>query len=351
MCHFFLKPHNSTIRALCKCFTILLNKKDFVFFLILFSLCSISNAKEIQPCPEKILICGVCKDISPTLINTIKNIEYLGDLFADYAVIIYENNSSDRTPIQLANWAKINKRVIFKSENLAAAEMPASRTEKIARARNMVLEIAKDPIFQDFKYLVMADLDFKKSWPIEEILKTINSESEWDCVSANGVRRNNYYHDFYALRNNKFPFGPELLGDDFWWEEVNEGYKIPYHEIWMPVYSAFGGLAIYKTSSIINFSYSGVVTEDLTTYYKHIISSIPQTHPIIQKYLNLIDGSVDEDSLNSMIPIIFRPNIPCEHPLDYAPITCCEHVPLHASMFLHGFGKFYINPKMIMQYQ
>ncbi|MFV0339465.1 MAG: hypothetical protein ACK5MA_02380 [Parachlamydiaceae bacterium] len=42
--------------------------------------------------PEKILICGVCKDVELAVGPSIRNIEKLGKRFQDYTVIIYENN-------------------------------------------------------------------------------------------------------------------------------------------------------------------------------------------------------------------------------------------------------------------
>ena len=56
---------------------------------------------------EKVLICGVCRDVANQLPSTIKIIEGLGAKFRSYRVIVYENNSTDATKDILKNWQAI----------------------------------------------------------------------------------------------------------------------------------------------------------------------------------------------------------------------------------------------------
>lgn len=311
------------------------------FLLLVFSLASFNLFAKNNSQIEKVLICGVCKNIGPAVFNTIKNIELLGNQFADYSVIIYENNSSDKTSFVLSQWAKINKKVTFISEKIPAHKLAPTRIENISNARNIVLSLARDPKFFEYKYLIWADLDFEKPWPINEIVKTIESPVEWDCVSANGIRNRSYY-DRYAFRNETYPFGPELLGDDYFWPELwKSWFSISDADNWIPVFSAFGGLAIYKTQSILNFYYSAHPTEDLKNYYQQILHSISLTNSHLQRYLSLMNMNINDLS-----------HVPIEFQLDDQNNSgvCCEHLPIHASMALHGYGKFYINPKMIMHY-
>lgn len=319
----------------------------FLIYLLTFS---IAFGAIAPSCPEKVLICGVGKNIAPTMTNTIQNIEALGSHFADYAVLIYENNSTDQTKRKLQFWTKLNPHVVLQCEDVPTDKLPRSRTEKIARARNCVLAMARDPKYSDFKYLIMADLDFETLWPIAEILNTLKNPADWDCVSSNGHRfrgdLGEIYYDRYAFRDSSLPFGPELLGEGYWKNLDHTWFSLQGEE-WIPAFSAFGGLAIYKTASILNFSYSGTVTEDLKQYYQHIIGTLPRSNPQLQAYLKIIGLNGDADL--SLIPIIFQENTPLDRPKDECIITCCEHVALHASLFLQGFGKFYINPKMIME--
>src|SRR3990167_2485971 len=64
----------------------------------------------------KVIICGICKDVERATPYSIQNIETLGALFDDYRVFIYENNSNDKTPELLKEWAQGNARVTVTSE-------------------------------------------------------------------------------------------------------------------------------------------------------------------------------------------------------------------------------------------
>ncbi|MBS0655169.1 MAG: hypothetical protein JSR46_05290 [Verrucomicrobia bacterium] len=290
----------------------------------------------------RVLICGVCRNISAAADNTIRNIEELGSRFEEYAVVIYENNSSDDTAATLGLWASQNPRVQFLSETLPAQKMARARTVRIAKARNHVLREVKKKKYRKFPYLIMVDLDFQSSWPIDEIVDSIHQPFPWDCISANGVTPKGLYYDRYAYRSKRFPFGPELLNYEFWHELSSTGFALE-PAPWQRVFSAFGGLAIYKTDAIKKFSYSGVVTKDLQKYYKQIALSLPKGHMHLKKYLKITGKRAGQK-------LEFRKNcLEWQRKSDNS-ITVCEHVALHASMALKGHGIFYINPKLVMQY-
>jgi hypothetical protein len=319
-------------------------KPTMLLKLVFIFIASASLSKgfpEEEKYPEKILICGVCQNVEQAFLNTKKSIEKLGNRFADYAVIIYENNSTDNTVNLYREWANSNPKVVFISENMHPLDLPWTRMEKIARARNIVLAEARKSQYSDFPYLIMADLDFITLWPIEEIIKSIHLPIEWDCISANGTRvRDQAYYDRYAFRDNIFCLGPELL--DSWWQELASTWFHIYNDDLIPVFSAFGGLAIYKTATILKFCYSGVATYDLTKFYQQIFLSVPQSNLHVQRYLaqNHIQTPMDA----SILPVIYR----CDSG-DHIQ-NCCEHVPLHAAMYINGYNKFFINPKMRMYY-
>ena len=310
------------------------------------------GAEKISCREKKVLICGVCRDVAQSVPTTIMNIERLGRNFNDYAVIIYENNSKDATATLLKQWAEKNNKVIFMSEIRTQSQLlegvrchdfngASSRMERIAYARNRLLTVAREERFDDFDYLIMADLDFNKPWSIKAIVETIEKIKDWDCITANGVLPNGNYYDKFAFRNADFPFGPELLGEN-WWFGIGPGsFKLEGSSL-VPVYSAFGGLAIYKRKTIINFSYYGYVTDDLRADFEAILPSIPVSHPHIQKYLQM--NGIAASRFPS-VPIQF-----CNNSGYYNYPVCCEHITLHASMRRHGFGKIYINPKIRMRY-
>src|SRR3990167_4223467 len=71
---------------------------------------------------EKVMICGVCQNVAQQLPYTIKIMEEMGALFEDYQVVIYENNSTDRTIPLLQEWKKKNSRINLISENISQSE-------------------------------------------------------------------------------------------------------------------------------------------------------------------------------------------------------------------------------------
>lgn len=298
---------------------------------------------------ESVIICGIAKDIQPYIFNTIQEIERLASNFAEYRVIIYENNSADGTKQSLASWAYRNPSVTVISENLTQEQLREGersfdprgnppRFSAIAKARNRVLEVIKTEAFDAFTYVVMADLDFSGSWPVESIVETIDvyGVEDWDCVCANGHTYSGTYYDRFAFRDKHFPFGPEILAS--WSDEIHL-QKISFSgEDWIPVHSAFGGIAIYKKHSLIVGTYSSYVTEEVRKDYHNLALTVDPLNKYIQEYCMSTNSSVQE-------PLVFRAC--CD--LEPYPI-CCEHVAIHSSMRLQGHGKIFINPKMKIRY-
>lgn len=341
------------------------SEKLFLLFLILAS----SLHAVI---PEKILICGVGKNIQETIPVVISSAENLGNQFLDYRVIIYENNSKDKSRKMLSKWAYRNDRVIFLSEYLTKAELAQdcvmgvpNRTELIARARNKVLDVVMRKDFTDFKYVLWADLDLKNPWDIENILKTIlYPEQEWDAVLANGA------YDLFALRDREFPIGFELIGDEFFYniDSIRTHFHLDRSGPWRSVYSAFGGLGIYKRSSIKRCRYSGVVTKDLERVVTRWLEQAYQdgtTVCFLDIYSHLLDAMHPIDLYKKRLSPRHRfpEHLGLRLHNDWGlgkivwfsctqkatlPWTC-EHIPFHASMILRGHDKIFINPRLISQ--
>ncbi len=313
-----------------------------VLFLCIHTILFAENSDE-----HRIIICGVCRNVSHAVENSIRNIEELGRHFKDYHVVIYENNSTDDTAQKFNSWAQANSHVTFISQTLSKKELRASRTVRIANARNKVLDVVRKQKFDNFRYLVMVDLDFTSDWPIGEIVHSVNQGFDWDSISANGITKSGMYYDRFAFRNKDFPFGPELLDHEFWAElgPNDSGSWFKLDQVgWPAVYSAFGGLAIYKTETIRKCSYSGTPTKELKKYYKMIVQDLAEDHPHIQKYLKLNPKKHLSDKLR------LRKNCLVWQSSKDSSIAVCEHVTLHAVMALKGYKTFYINPKLIMRY-
>ncbi len=344
-------------------FRILCLMVRFVFFLFLsFSLFS----GEIK---DKVLICGVCRNVEPALANTIQSIEELGSHFLDYRVIIYENNSHDKTKKILKKWSQRNSKVLFLSEHVSKKQFAAelamkrkNRTEVIAWARNRVLDIAMDPKFDDYKYVIWADLDFKAPWDVEHIVETIlHPEQEWDAVLAYGS------YDLFAFRDERCPIGHELIGSLYWSRlgEFAKEFAMEKEDPWRKVYSAFGGLGIYQRRSIQGCRYSGVITQDLEKLMVLWLDKARRSEyfiPLLKEYEEMLAHTPVIDlkkcclANREKIPDLIGMRLynqqgsgrvvyfSCTH--DATLPWTCEHIPFHATMILNGRDKIFVNPKI-----
>lgn len=305
---------------------------------------------------EKIVICGVCKNVAPFLPTTIASIEDVGSRFKDYRVFIYENNSTDGTPEMLRTWAEQNPRVKVISEVIPREDLLKQcrshtwdnlpyRTEVIARARNIVMKYAMSSELDDYKYLLVADLDFSDRWDIDGIMSSFHQKVEWDALLANGLDQKKHLFDRYALRYEERPLGPELLGEEWWHELHRYPVKLKKEAPLFPVYSAFGGLGIYKRAAVKGCHYSGTITPDLETFARRIIETKPHHSQVLQ-YFQRNDKDLTVVYLKkdpSAIKWILNSG-GFEFPV------CCEHVTFHASMIVNGHDKIFINPQMMLQY-
>lgn len=344
----------------------------YTFILFFIQIAPANTKKDIIP--EKVIICGICKNVGSTLVKTIPIVEKIASLFSDYQIIIYENNSTDNTVKILQKWARDNNNITFMHENLsqeAIANIVVNfledktpfRPELISRARNIVLEKAMSATYDDYPYIIWLDLDFKYEPHYDGIIETFTTTQEWDAVFAYGIDPNKCFWDWFALRDTIDPLGPELLG---WSWYVPKKLTLSVDAPWYPVFSAFGGCGIYKKESIKGCHYSALVTHDLELLYKKIISSqFYQQHPRIIEYKNslnhfsqiitlshsnicqrvLKDESIGIRLTDNKDALVWRMNS-----FTYQFPVVCEHVSFHASMINNGHDKLFINPRLIFNY-
>ena len=296
---------------------------------------------------ETVLICGIVKNcdkrLNLNLIHAIKT----GEIFKDYRIVIYENNSTDNTK-QILNNFKSNSKFIIKSENIdlknktnfdlwAYTKITGSdhpcRIELISNARNKVIDIINTSEFNNFSYVIWIDMD-SNGWDINGIVNSFLNKEAWDVVYANTPQK---YYDIYALRDERFCFGPEIIGELFWTQLPQ--FKINPNNNLIPVYSAFGGLGIYKKEIFKDHRFYFKVNE----YVKKQYSLILKNNTIDEKILTIIEnedtkspgGIKDEES-----GIYWKANSGYNGPV------VCEHVVLNFELVSHGY-KLFINPKMM----
>lgn len=260
---------------------------------------------------SRLIVCGIVRDAEHGLRTNIPVIDALCRKFGDWKVVVFENDSKDATKSILREWAATSSGHVHAicSDADIGCTIPKSsevtvnpffsrrRIEKMCRLRNQYLEYLEKQGW-DADYLIVADLDVA-SISLDGILSSFDSAHEWDSVTAFGYstspRLKRRYHDTYALTK----WGEDAVPQT---EEMTIRYADelgnlkPSHD-WIRVYSAFGGLAIYRFEAIKGLRYS---------------------------VLDNADPMVEVRS---------------------------EHVGLYKAMIECGFDRIFINPAMRIHYQ
>ena len=184
---------------------------------------------------------GCAKDIEDKLHHSLKDVVRLAEEFDDYVLLIYENDSSDKTVDVIKRFSLYNPRVKLISER----NVPGTRTQRLAHGRNLLLTIAKEQ-YPEFDFLVVMDLDYNRSntRSIYQIANTM--PHHYSGVTA--VSRNIYY-DWWAFRSRDLNMDYDCHNkgkchdwSHKWGEKINQSRR--------KVESAFNGIGIYRLSNI-----------------------------------------------------------------------------------------------------
>ena len=174
-------------------------------------------------------------------------------LFRSSKIIIYENDSKDKTLELLTAWK--NEKFI---ELITEKNVPGIRTERLAYARNVLY---KEAMKTNFDLLIVIDLDdVISNLTPESIMSCFYKEivDDWAMIGAN--QTGNYY-DMFALKTYDDWMDIDLmkcrhidkLPENFC---LTDRYKnISQNEKLIQVKSCFGGTAIYKRKYLDNCNY------------------------------------------------------------------------------------------------
>jgi hypothetical protein len=303
---------------------------------------------------ENVLLCGVVKDVGKSIVNNINMALETMRLFQKAKLIVYENNSKDNTKELLQEFAKkdcnnivimsqdIDDETIKKNSQIwAYTEITGSnhpcRIEQICNARNKIIEEINKSEYDEYTYVIWIDLD-SHGWDIHGIADSFlqREKVSWDVVCANGIENGKKYYDLYALRMDNHLYGPEIIGEIFWSHLGKTQMTLSLQkEEWVPVYSAFGGIAIYKKELFRNNKYDCQVNQDVMEFYKNRFSTSMLYDPFTSPCDKFPTGFLDEET-----GIFWKSNSGYNKPV------VCEHVCLHFALINKGC-RIFINPKMV----
>jgi len=200
-----------------------------------------------------VIFASTVRNVSKYIKQNLNHINNCGSKFNDYYVIIYENDSKDNTRNILLENKRPNYHYIFE-DNI----VEPIRTIRIANGRNKILEKIREINNNNkYDYLIMLDLDdVNISGNFVNTINTCFEYSNWDVLTGNQKDR---YYDLWALRRkNDMDYDCwRMVNDNL--RTRNAARKFVFSKFkkygvgdLLDVDSAFGGVAIYKLSSIPN---------------------------------------------------------------------------------------------------
>jgi hypothetical protein len=247
---------------------------------------------------QKILFIGLARNIENTIKNSIEKLISVGKNAKEYKIIVFENDSKDKTKEILLDLSKNNKNIILLSETNNRVQFGPTkekiRTIALAEYRNKLKEYIKEN-FLDYDFVVVSDMDFVdfsengcynsfgwfNNFP-NDIDAIAGNSFEFKCLNKDNDQKTLWNYDSWAFRYN-------------WWNEISSCYGSSQYSsmLWfgffiMPpglslimVNSAFGGMAIYKTKKYILGTYDGNDCEHVTFHY-----DLKKNFPEFKLYLN-----------------------------------------------------------------
>jgi tetratricopeptide (TPR) repeat protein len=216
---------------------------------------------------KKAIFVGCARDCAQNVQGALANIANVASLFQAASYLFVENDSSDATHDLISRWC--SQRPSARLVNLGGLSASyKARTMRIAVARNTYLDIVRSE-FPEHDYLIVLDLDDASVTPFEanEILRALEyCETNSGCAAVFPVQR--YYYDAYALRQKTLcpadifeeafdkvcsqQCDAAHVAREFLGPRIVEIYDaVDRAKEPTEVESAFGGIGIYKISSVI----------------------------------------------------------------------------------------------------
>jgi len=271
-------------------------EKDFHFNSIEASL--IEQGKNIMK-NKTVIFTGLCRDIEHSIPLMLKFIRKAGGLFADYKIVLYENDSKDNTGNILKNVSD----VILLQEKLnielavTHGEHSINRFKKMSYFRNKCLEKIKT---MNADYVIVIDMDLLGGFSIDGLCSSFGylKYSKWDIMGANGINYINYQKDLSLLFADKYYYDPLAYRDEkyrrvkghcvdscgFTCDRPIFDVKIP---DLIPVTSCFGGMVIYDYDVFVSGKYEGYDCEHIC-FHDNIIKANPNLRMFVNSQMILL---------------------------------------------------------------
>ena len=241
---------------------------------------------------SRVVICGLIRDRQAHIKRLQEQLYRITPLFADYAIVIVENDSQDRTREELIQWATNDSRVHLLGCNdtgqpchlsLPPTErrfLPKqSRIEKMVRLRNLYMDyIDKQQLFQQFDYVIVEDFDLTTSTFIDGLYSSafhFNEDSTIDAICSNGILYRELVRQWLPYESYFDPYAHK--------DQQNEHWSMTYNDLWstvfrrygcdqdlLPVQSCFSGRTMYRYRHVREKRYRTYLDEYQQPICEHV---------------------------------------------------------------------------------
>ncbi len=216
---------------------------------------------------SKILVVGLARNCAGSICEVTSALKRSFAAASDVKMLVIESDSSDCTVELLDGLQEKDPSFSYASLGCLSQCFP-KRTERLAICRNKYLDIIRSsPEYSGLDYVVVADLDGMNLPLTSGAVESCWTSHEWDVCAANQAGP---YYDIWALRHPIWCPSDALeqsrMLQRYGLSEYAATYacvtskmvRIPVDHDWIEVESAFGGLALYKASSLMSGSYIGL---------------------------------------------------------------------------------------------
>jgi hypothetical protein len=241
---------------------------------------------------KKIVFAGICRNVEDTIALNIERMHKTSNMFKDFSIFLYENDSEDNTVSILESY-RTKTKLEFLSEKRDDKDYRRlvddgtdpwhfGRCKILAQCRNKYLDHVISH-YADYDYLCILDLDIKGGWSytgFQHGIFTLESDPKNACVSAYGVltEANNIklledcepedyiMYDSLAFRPFGKPRGIHILNTPMFNKITFDRGDQP-----LKVSSNFGGMSIYRLPLLKNKKYGARQWEEGEVDPDHVI--------------------------------------------------------------------------------
>ena len=234
--------------------------------------------------PYRLVVCGLVRNAEENLRSNLARLDVLRPHFDSFKVVIYENDSTDRTKEILKAYAAASQDAFvsiadYNETPLAAGPFSLHRIDLMARFRNQYLEKLSE--YPDTDFVAIIDLDIY-NFSLDGFLNCFGETGSWSMRSAFG---SNYVpYSFYPVFYDIYAYMPlqeeAVLG--LYFHDFTE-FKKQQRELYItfskttdlvPVNSNFNGLALYRYYCLVSgvrYKSAPCTMEGVSSFCEHVV--------------------------------------------------------------------------------